>query len=90
MEKKLNSSKDYFIYIKNLSFIGIFGVISSILSASQDYSVFFIGGVVLLSLLFFKYDNLNFDISMILWSSLLAIPITLFIRVILLKFTYSK
>lgn len=85
-EKKLNSSKDYFIYIKNLSFIGIFGVISSILSANQDYSVFFIGGIVLLSLLFFKYDNLNFDISMILWSSLLAIPITLFIRVILLKF----
>ncbi|RRJ62203.1 hypothetical protein EHV15_04000 [Paenibacillus oralis] len=84
-----NNNDEFFIYIKNLSFIGIAGIISSFLS-SFDLAIYFVGGAVFLSLVFFKTSkskNLNnSDIALMIWNILIAIPLTLFIWVILRKY----
>ncbi|TYA11814.1 hypothetical protein FRY98_13745 [Paenibacillus faecis] len=73
-------------YIKNLSFVGIVGALSSILSGNYDFSFYMVGGAVILSFLFLKFSNDNSGIAILMWRILLAIPISFFVLVIARKY----
>lgn len=76
-------SSHLFLYIKHLSFIGIAGVVGSVLSASQDSSLYFLGGAVILGYIYIRFNGTNdFDITNLLWCMLISIPLSLFVTVI--------
>ncbi|MFD1776547.1 hypothetical protein [Paenibacillus rhizophilus] len=78
-----DSTLPFIRLITDLSFIGIVGVVTSILSAGQDLALFFIGEVILLGWIYirFFYDR-NIELSMFVWYIFMAIPLSLFVWVV--------
>ncbi|QWU15801.1 hypothetical protein SAMN04487895_10218 [Paenibacillus sophorae] len=78
-----DSTLPFIRVITEISFIGIAGVVTSILSAGQDLALYFIGEVILLGWIYirFFYDK-NIELNMFIWYILMAIPLSLFVWVV--------
>lgn len=79
---------ELFVFIKELSYVGIAGVIASIISANQDFSALLVGGAILLGWIFIisNREIKDSDTTMIMWYLLMAVPLSLFVWVISRKY----